>query len=120
MDHLPEHPASPWHAGERALQERFNVAERLAVLGRQVIRDYMPEQHRAFFHQLPFMVVGIHRADHHERQLVKEIAVLLGHVVADDLPPEYGQAFGYVEAFLQRSLTGMPRRRGMFGPIIHD
>src|SRR5690606_24370447 len=53
-----EHPTSPWHAGERALQERFKVAERLAVLGRQVIRDYMPEQHRDFFHQLPFMVVG--------------------------------------------------------------
>ena len=53
MNDLPEHPASPWHAGERALQERFNVAERLAVLGRQVIRDYMPEQHREFFQQLP-------------------------------------------------------------------
>ncbi|UVO19509.1 pyridoxamine 5'-phosphate oxidase family protein [Stutzerimonas stutzeri] len=63
MNDLPEHPASPWHAGERALQERFNVAERLAVLGRQVIRDYMPEQHRAFFHQLPFMVVGAVDAD---------------------------------------------------------
>ena len=63
MDRLPEHPASPWHAGERALQERFNVAERLAVLGRQVIRDYMPEQHREFFQQLPFMVVGAVDAD---------------------------------------------------------
>ncbi len=27
--------------------------------GRAVIRDYMPEQHRAFFAALPFMVVGM-------------------------------------------------------------
>lgn len=63
MHQLPEHPASPWHAGERALQERFNVAERLAVLGQKVIRDYMPDQHREFFQQLPFMVVAAVDAD---------------------------------------------------------
>src|SRR5688572_5098662 len=47
-----------FHAGERALQARAGVAERLARLGPQVIRDHMPEQHRDFFALLPFIVVG--------------------------------------------------------------
>jgi ferredoxin-NADP reductase/predicted pyridoxine 5'-phosphate oxidase superfamily flavin-nucleotide-binding protein len=58
MNHLPKHRPSPWHAGEKALQERLGVAERMDVLGRKVIRDYMPDQHRDFYHQLPFMIVG--------------------------------------------------------------
>jgi ferredoxin-NADP reductase/predicted pyridoxine 5'-phosphate oxidase superfamily flavin-nucleotide-binding protein len=28
------------------------------VLGQKVIRDYMPDQHRAFYQQLPFMIAG--------------------------------------------------------------
>jgi predicted pyridoxine 5'-phosphate oxidase superfamily flavin-nucleotide-binding protein len=31
----------------------------MELRGRAVIRDYMPEQHRAFFAALPFMVVGL-------------------------------------------------------------
>lgn len=50
--------ASPWHDGERALQERAGVLERMAGLGARVLRDRMPEQHRAFFAQPPFVVVG--------------------------------------------------------------
>lgn len=49
---------SPWHAGEKRLQEQAGVAERMEAFGQKVIRDYMPDQHRAFYHQLPFMVVG--------------------------------------------------------------
>ena len=45
---------SPWHAGEKHLQERAGVAERMEVFGRRVIRDHMPEQHRVFYQQLPF------------------------------------------------------------------
>lgn len=50
--------ASPWHEGERAVQARAGVRERMAVVGPRVIRDYMPDQHRDFFAQLPFLVVG--------------------------------------------------------------
>jgi ferredoxin-NADP reductase len=49
---------SPWHEGERRLQAHVGVAERMAVFGPKVIRDYMPDQHRAFYQQLPFMVAG--------------------------------------------------------------
>jgi ferredoxin-NADP reductase/predicted pyridoxine 5'-phosphate oxidase superfamily flavin-nucleotide-binding protein len=50
--------ASPWHDGEVALQRSAGVAERMADVGRRVIRDHMPDQHRDFFAQLPFVVLG--------------------------------------------------------------
>lgn len=49
---------SPFHAGERATQERAGVRERIERGGRRMIRDYMPEEHRLFFEQLPFVLVG--------------------------------------------------------------
>ncbi len=49
---------SPWHAGEITLQRGLGVAERMAIAGQKVIRDYMPDQHRTFFAQLPFLVAG--------------------------------------------------------------
>lgn len=50
--------SSPWHAGERAVQGRFGVAERMDHVGRIVVRAFMPDQHRTFFTQLPFVLVG--------------------------------------------------------------
>jgi len=47
-----------FHEGERAVQARVGVQERLAELGPRVIRDFMPDQHRAFFEQLPFVIAG--------------------------------------------------------------
>src|SRR5690606_16673428 len=47
-----------WHAGEKAIQEKAGVAKRMEELGKRVVRDYMPDQHREFFGQLPFIVVG--------------------------------------------------------------
>ena len=56
---LPENVTpSPWHAGELQLQAHAGVAARMDMVGRKVIRDYMPDQHREFFAQLPFVVVG--------------------------------------------------------------
>lgn len=50
--------ASPWHEGERAMQTRAGVRERMQAFGARVIRDHMPDQHRDFFAQLPFLVAG--------------------------------------------------------------
>ena len=47
-----------FHEGERALQARAGMAERMAQLGPRVIRDFMPDQHREFFAQLPFVIAG--------------------------------------------------------------
>jgi predicted pyridoxine 5'-phosphate oxidase superfamily flavin-nucleotide-binding protein len=49
---------SPWHEGERRIQARVGTAERMARVGSRAIRDFMPDQHRRFFAQLPFLVVG--------------------------------------------------------------
>lgn len=51
--------ASPFHAGEQAIQSLAGVRDRIERKGRASIRDYMPEQHRAFFAALPVMVVGL-------------------------------------------------------------
>ncbi len=47
-----------FHAGERAVQARVGAAARMAMLGERAIRRHMPEQHRQFFSQLPFVLVG--------------------------------------------------------------
>ena len=49
---------NPFHDGERALQETVSVQERLAKFASRAIRPFMPDQHREFFAQLPFLVVG--------------------------------------------------------------
>lgn len=51
-------PSSPWHDGERAIQQRLGLAQRMEVFGRKVIRGFMPEQHRQFYAQLPLLVLG--------------------------------------------------------------
>ena len=49
---------SPFHRGEQILQARAGVRERMERFGRKVIHDQLPEQHRAFYRQLPFVFVG--------------------------------------------------------------
>ena len=51
MSTVSTEKGSPWHAGELALQEKVGVAAKMQELGRRVIRDYMPEQHRTFYRQ---------------------------------------------------------------------
>jgi predicted pyridoxine 5'-phosphate oxidase superfamily flavin-nucleotide-binding protein len=55
--------SAPFHAGERALQAQTGWRDRMEAAGPRVIRDYMPDQHREFFAQLPFLVVGSLDAD---------------------------------------------------------
>lgn len=50
--------ASPFHAGERAVQERLGVRDRVEQMGRRLVRDFMPDEHRQFFAELPFLLVG--------------------------------------------------------------
>lgn len=55
--------ASPFHAGEQAMQSRTGKREVIENVGRKVIRPFMPDQHREFFAQLPFVVLGSVNAD---------------------------------------------------------
>ena len=47
-----------FHAGELAVQERAGVRERVGAMGARLIRDWIPDQHRAFFAHLPTLLVG--------------------------------------------------------------
>ncbi len=49
---------STFHRGEQAIQQRLGVRDKMERFGRQVIRDYMPNQHMEFYSQLPFIFVG--------------------------------------------------------------
>lgn len=47
-----------FHAGELQIQARDGTAERTAVMAPRMIRNFMPDQHREFYHQLPFILIG--------------------------------------------------------------
>jgi predicted pyridoxine 5'-phosphate oxidase superfamily flavin-nucleotide-binding protein len=47
--------AEPWHIGERRAHELSGIEQ---IPGGAGIRSFMPDQHRLFFEQLPFVVVG--------------------------------------------------------------
>lgn len=49
---------SPFHPGEQAVQARFGLRERLEQTGRRIVRDFMPDEHRELFEDLPFVVAG--------------------------------------------------------------
>ena len=49
---------SPYHEGERAVQEESGTRELSERMGRRMIRASLPDQHRAFYAQLPFVLVG--------------------------------------------------------------
>ena len=48
----------PFHADERALQERMGVREQARQRGAVSIRPFMPEQHQRFFESLPLAFVA--------------------------------------------------------------
>lgn len=47
-----------WHEGETFLQGKVGVVEKMAAVGERFVRDFMPDQHRDFYGQLPFIVLG--------------------------------------------------------------
>lgn len=49
---------SPFHAGELAIQARLGIQERMDRQGRRIIREYLTQQHRQFFAQLSYVIVG--------------------------------------------------------------
>lgn len=59
MDEALQAKNSPWHEGELALQRSVGAVDVMASVGqRQLARTWMPDQHREFYAQLPFVVLG--------------------------------------------------------------
>ena len=49
---------SPFHRGEREVQSRLGVRDKIEDTGQRFIRSYLPDQHREFYQQLPYLFVG--------------------------------------------------------------
>ena len=49
---------SPFHEGERLVQERAGVGDRIEKVGRIVFRSFMLDEHRELFAKLPYLLVG--------------------------------------------------------------
>jgi uncharacterized protein len=49
---------SPFHSGEREVQSRLGVREKVEEMGRRFIRSYMPTEHRQFYEGLPYLFLG--------------------------------------------------------------
>lgn len=47
-----------FHPGERLLQARAGVAERMEHVGPRAVRDAMPDEHRGLFERLPLLFLG--------------------------------------------------------------
>jgi predicted pyridoxine 5'-phosphate oxidase superfamily flavin-nucleotide-binding protein len=64
------------------MQSLAGVRERMAEFGPRAIRDYMPEQHRSFFAQLPFLITG--SLDRAQQPWASVLAAPRGFVHAPD------------------------------------
>ncbi len=51
-------PESPFHSGELAIQSQMGAQERIDRQGRRIIQEFLPDQHRQFLAQLPYIIVG--------------------------------------------------------------
>jgi len=49
---------SPFHPGEQKLQARLGKQEQMEQMGRRVIRSFLPQQHRRFYAELPYLFLG--------------------------------------------------------------
>ena len=80
---------SPFHRGERAIQERLGVRDRIEKQGRRMIRDHMTEEHQAFFAQLPLLIAG--SVDAHGRPWA---SALVGEQCAQECAEHFTREFG--------------------------
>ena len=49
---------SPFHEGEQKIHKRLGIDKQMSGMGGRMIRNFMPDQHRDFYQQLPFLFVG--------------------------------------------------------------
>ena len=49
---------SPFHRGEKEIQSRLGVRDKIEEKGRRIIRDRIPEKNLGFFAQLPLLAIG--------------------------------------------------------------
>lgn len=120
---------SPFHSGEQTVQSRVGVRDRAESNGRKGIRTYMPEQHRQFFGQLPFIVLGA--LDDAGQPWASMLPGLPGFVHAPDehslqidaVPDSSDPLAGALRIGCDVGLLGIEletrRRNRLNGPVLH-
>lgn len=73
---------SPFHRGERDIQARLGIEDKMREPGRRMIRNSMSEQHREFYAQLPVFFAG--SADDDGRVWASALAGAPGFVQASN------------------------------------
>lgn len=63
QDGDPSTSESPFHAGERAVQNQLGVRESIEPWAHKLVRPWLPEDHQAFYAGLPFLVVAARDRD---------------------------------------------------------
>ena len=58
-----ETTASPFHAGEQAVQTRLGVREIIEPWARRVVRPFLTPEHRSFYASLPYLVIAARDAE---------------------------------------------------------
>ena len=58
---LPNSPVqeSVFHEGEKSFHKSLGIEDRMDELGKRIMRNYMPDQHREFFAQLPMIHICV-------------------------------------------------------------
>ena len=49
---------SPFHRGEKEIQSRLGIQEKMEKVGRKLIRDHMPAEDQKYLARLPLFIVG--------------------------------------------------------------
>ncbi|WP_353192457.1 pyridoxamine 5'-phosphate oxidase family protein [Pandoraea pnomenusa] len=121
-------PDAPFHAGELAVQTLAGSREAMAEIGARVIRTAMPEQHRLFFPQLPFIVTG--GLDVHDQPWATLLSGTPGFVSSPDptllrvdaLPPPTDPLHGALASGASLGLLGIEpstrRRNRVNGRVV--
>lgn len=92
-----------FHRGEREIQRRAGVDEKMAANGAKVIRPYMPDQHREFFAQLPMLLVG--SVDQQGQPWASVLCAAPGFVNSPDPEHLHVQAFPLHADPLEKNLS---------------
>lgn len=74
--------ADPFHRGEQEIQNRLGVREKLARIGPRAIKDYLIDQHRAFFEQIPLVFYAA--LDQHGRPWASTLCAYPGFITSPD------------------------------------
>ena len=118
---------SHFHSAETAIHQRLGISESISKKTQALIRDYMPQQHRDFFEQLPIIIIAT--TDHHGQPWATPICGAPSFITSPDsntllihhLPPLHNVLQLEIQAEKKIGILGIDlstRRRNRMNGII--